>query len=71
MTGDKVSVHGEQSNWCSVLSGIPQGSVLGPVLFTMFVSNVPGIMYNLMSMFADDTKLYTTLTTHLILYKKT
>ena len=58
----KVSVHGEQSNWCSVLSGIPQGSVLGPILFTMFVSDVPGIMNNLTSMFADDTKLYATLT---------
>ena len=39
----KASVHGEQSNWCSVLSGIP----LGPILFTMFVSDVPGIMNNL------------------------
>ena len=58
----KVSVHGEQSNWCSVLSGIPQGSVLGPILFPMFVSDVPGIMNNLTSMFADDTKLYATLT---------
>ena len=60
----KVSVHGEQSNWCSVLSGIPQGSVLGPILFTMFVSDVPGIMNNLtsISMLADDTKLYATLT---------
>jgi hypothetical protein len=58
----KVSVHGEQSKWCNVLSGIPQRSVLGPILFTMFVSDVPGIMNNLTSMFADDTKLYATLT---------
>ena len=58
----KASVHGEQSSWCSVLSGIPQGSVLGPILFTMFVSDVPGMMDNLTSMFADDTKLYATLT---------
>ena len=58
----KVSVHGEQSNWCRVLSRIPQGSVLGPILFTMFVSDVAGITNNLTSKFADDTKLYATLT---------
>ena len=56
----KVSVHGEQSNCCSVLSGIPKGSVLRPILFTMFISDVPGIMNNLTSLFADDTKLYAT-----------
>ena len=39
-----------------------EGSVLGLILSTMFVSDVPGIMNNLTSMFADDTKLYATLT---------
>lgn len=58
----KVSVHGEQSDWSSVLSGVPQGSVLGPILFTMLVSDIPGRMDNLTSMFADDTKLYAALT---------
>ena len=58
----KVSVHGEQSNWFRVIIGSPQGSALEPILFTMFVSEVPGIMNNLTSMFADDTKLYATIT---------
>ena len=53
----KVSVHGKQSDWCHVLE-----SVLEPVLFTIFVSNVPGNMDNLTSMFTDDAKLYATLT---------
>ena len=58
----KVSVHGEQSNWCGVLSGITQGSVLGTVLFTIVVRGVPGIMNNLTYMFTDDSKLYAKLT---------
>ena len=57
-----MSIYGEQSNWYSVLSGIPQGSVLEPVLFTMFFSGVPGITNNLTLMFVGDTKLYATLT---------
>ena len=54
----KVSVNGEHSTWKPVLSGIPQGSVLGPFLFLLFVSDVPAEVNNFISMFADDTKLF-------------
>jgi ribonuclease P/MRP protein subunit RPP40 len=47
-----------QASWKPVLSGIPQGSVLGPLLFLLFVSDVPHLVQNLISMFADDTKLF-------------
>ena len=39
------------------ISGVPQGSVLGPLLFLLFVNDVPRWIVNSMKMFADDTKL--------------
>ena len=54
----KVRVNGSESTWASVLSGIPQGSILGPILFSLFVNDIPTFVKSLLSMFADDTKIY-------------
>jgi len=41
----------------TVTSGVPQGSVLGPILFTMFVNDLLSIVSSPVYMFADDTKI--------------
>ena len=61
LTGRKqrVVLNGKSSDWCNVTSGVPQGSVLGPLAFIVFINDIDGCTDNLMiiSKFADDTKL--------------
>ena len=54
-----VRVEGEISGWRKVLSGIPQGSVLGPLLFVIFINDMPKVVKeSICKLFADDCKLY-------------
>ena len=54
-----VRVNQETSSWTKVLSGIPQGSVRGPLLFVLFINDMPEVIkFNICKLFADDCKLY-------------
>ena len=54
----RVVVDGEVSSWKSVLSGVRQGSVLGPILFLLYIYDLEeGVTGNILK-FADDTKLF-------------
>ena len=54
----RVCVRGEYSQWSEVLSGVPQGSVLGPVLFLIYVNDIVMNIDSTIKLFADDAKVY-------------
>lgn len=53
----RVVVNGLSSTWIPVASGVLQGSVLRPILFNIFVSDLEEVMENLVIKFHNDTKL--------------
>ena len=59
----RVILNGCFSSWCAVTSGVPQGSVLGLLLFTPYINDIPNIVHTNLSFFADDSKVYSVIKT--------
>ena len=57
----RVVINGKFSKWSDVLSGIPKGSILGPLLFIIYINDLPGVVGIVCKLFADDCKLYRTI----------
>ena len=56
----RVVVNGQHSNWAPVLAGVPQGSILGPLLFLIYINDLPDNLESLAKLFADNTSLFST-----------
>ena len=54
----RVVLNGKSSDWAPILSGVPQGSVLGPLLFLIFINDLEAGIKSQVKFFADDTSLY-------------
>ena len=54
----RVVIRGTYSNWSAVTSGVPQGTILGPILSLIYVNDIPNVVNSAVKLFADDTKIY-------------
>ena len=55
----RVSFHGDLSKWGAISTGMPQGSILGPMLFALYINDLPSVVrYCMLHLYADDAELY-------------
>ena len=56
----RVVLNGQSSSWASMNAGVPQGSILGPLLFLICINDLSDIVQSNPKLFADDTSLFST-----------
>ena len=56
---------GEASDWLTVTSGVPHGSLLGPLFFIVYINDLPGVISkdSSIALYADDSKMYRVIST--------
>ena len=57
-----MAVNGKEPKWHNVTSGIPHGSVIGPLLFVLYINDLPEVTKSDTFLFADDIKIFRTIT---------
>ena len=55
-------LNGQTSNWKEVFAGVPQGSILGPLLFLVYINDLPDGIQSNVKIFADDTSIFSVMT---------
>ena len=54
----RVLLNGQTSKWSQIKAGVPQGSVLGPLLFLVYINDLPEGLTSNVKLFADDTSIF-------------
>ena len=54
----RVVLNGQTSHWINIKAGVPQGSILGPLLFLIYINDLPDGLVSDAKLFADDTSLF-------------
>ena len=54
----RLVLNGQSSNWVHVKAGVPQGSIIGPLLFLIYISDLPEGLITNTKLFSDDTSLF-------------
>ena len=57
-------IAGHESNWLEVTSGVPQGSILGRLMFLIYINDLPSKVATNIDLFADDSVLHHQISTH-------
>ena len=59
----RVVIDGHESNWLEVTSGVPQGSILGPLMFLVYINDLPSSVTSNVDLFADDSVIHRQIST--------